>query len=186
MPRSTIDITGIDKRKLLAATWENAMVAPYYALTGTIPPDFEQPLKPVEEMGYIEYYRGRPIKSDLSGFEISTAPGVGYDSCNPVQPLATVVARLKGADAKVGDATFPDARASTENTTTVSRWLVRTRAPGGGHCALCQYSDNRPGWRHDFYFNHALLTSKTLHACADCDRIFRDNVSYLASKCRLC
>jgi hypothetical protein len=54
-------------------------------------------------MGHIEYYRGRPIKSDFSGFEVSAAR---YDSGNPVQPLAAVVARLKGADAKVGDATF--------------------------------------------------------------------------------
>jgi uncharacterized protein YjfI (DUF2170 family) len=35
MPLSTVDITGIDKRT-------------YYAMTGTISPDFEQPPKLVE------------------------------------------------------------------------------------------------------------------------------------------
>ena len=126
-----------------------------------------------------------PLEQDAHEYTISPDSSGQFPHCSS-RPLAAVVARLKGADAKVGDATFPDARASTENTATVSRRLVRTRAPGGGHCALCQSSDDRPGWRHEFYFEHTLLASKTLHACADCDRIFRDDASYLASKCRLC
>lgn len=64
---SNIDISNLDKSKLLYCLWKGQVTAGYFTATGTTPPDYnEAGASKVVANGYIDYYQGRAIKTDLS------------------------------------------------------------------------------------------------------------------------
>jgi len=66
-----MDISGIDKMKLLRALWEHQVVAGYFG--GAAGPSFDETeAKKAVVAEYIDYFCGRPIKADLSGNTMST------------------------------------------------------------------------------------------------------------------
>lgn len=61
---SSIDIKGLDKKEILKAMWENMKPASFYTFQNLSPPEYAAPTHPLE---YLDYYRGRRIKTDFSG-----------------------------------------------------------------------------------------------------------------------
>lgn len=63
-----IDISGLDKRKILRALWENSKPASFYDFLPHLIPKFdENVVESSIEYGYIDYFCGRLIKTDFSG-----------------------------------------------------------------------------------------------------------------------
>lgn len=65
---STVDITGVDKRKLLKCLWENSKPAVFFTMSGMPAPKFneDEAGRQMHQNGYFDYVCGRSIKCDLS------------------------------------------------------------------------------------------------------------------------
>jgi hypothetical protein len=61
-----MDISGLDKIKLLNALWENMVPASFFTMMGLPSPGFDEKKAEEAVKGYIDYFCGRAIKMDLS------------------------------------------------------------------------------------------------------------------------
>jgi len=68
----SVDIQGLDKIELLRRLWTKQCVASALALTGG-PPFNENNAGKAVNTGFIDYYCGRAIKTNLSGNTANTA-----------------------------------------------------------------------------------------------------------------
>lgn len=78
---ATIDISKLDKVKLLKGLWKNAQPALFYSQNGVNPPaEFcEKKAKEALATGHtIDYHQGRAIKMDLNGSTIENSYYVRY------------------------------------------------------------------------------------------------------------
>ena len=73
----SVSIAGKDKKKLLRALWGHAKPAPFFQMHGLSGPAFEEATAEKALLGYIDYFCGRCIKTDLSG---TTADPSAYDN----------------------------------------------------------------------------------------------------------
>lgn len=62
----SINISGVDKVKLLAILWHGQIKAGYFAANFKNAPGFDKEGAVKAVTGYIDYYCGRAIKTDLS------------------------------------------------------------------------------------------------------------------------
>lgn len=63
-----INISGIDKGMLLHSLWLGQVPAGFFSANSVLPPDFnEEKASQIAKSGYIDYYCGRAIKTNLSG-----------------------------------------------------------------------------------------------------------------------
>ncbi len=92
----SVSIAGIDKVSLLKALWENSKPAVFYKMQGLPPPDWSQVEAEKAVLQSIDYFRGRCIKSDLSG---DTALPHGYDRDYGQGKFAEIVTKVKSASA---------------------------------------------------------------------------------------
>ena len=89
----TIDITEVDKVKLLEEMWKGVKPAAFFAMSGTFPPNFDRSkASEAVKNGYIDYFMGRCIKTDLSGDTIN--PRL-YDRDAGQGTLSKIVKTLK-------------------------------------------------------------------------------------------
>ena len=66
-----VDISEVDKLKLLRALWDNSKPAIFFKYNNVTPPDYDEELaKEVVKKDYIDYFQGRLIKCDLSKNEV--------------------------------------------------------------------------------------------------------------------
>lgn len=89
----TIDITGLDKVELLRRLHENQIVAGFFTMMGRPAPPFDEKeaVKFIEN-GYIDYFCGRAIKTDLSADFISPRM---YDRDAGTGTFARIVADMR-------------------------------------------------------------------------------------------
>lgn len=62
-----VSISGINKVELLKRLWENTQVASFFWGAPIAPPNFDENMAKEAVKGYIDYFAGRPIKTDISG-----------------------------------------------------------------------------------------------------------------------
>jgi hypothetical protein len=89
---STVDISKVDKVKLLKALWVNATPAIFFQQFGVTPPSFDEEGAKDAVKKYIDYYNGRCIKTDLSQ---NTARPNGYDRDYGEGSFARIVRQLE-------------------------------------------------------------------------------------------
>lgn len=65
MNSDTVDISGLDKVELLHALWRGQVVANFYG--GGMSPSFNIDHAKKAVTGYIDYFSGRAMKTNLSG-----------------------------------------------------------------------------------------------------------------------
>lgn len=87
----SVDITGVDKRALLRALWENSAPASFFAHSGVPPPAWDDKKVP-DPLTHVDYHQGRCIKVDFSGSTINPAM---YDRDMGQGSVARIVAALK-------------------------------------------------------------------------------------------
>lgn len=89
----TIDITGLDKVELLRRLHENQIVASFFTMMGqsALPFDEKEAIKFIKN-GYIDYFCGRAIKTDLSTDSISPRM---YDRDAGTGTFARIVADMR-------------------------------------------------------------------------------------------
>lgn len=92
----SVNISGIDKVKLLEALWKNAKPASFFTLGGMSAPAFDHTMSEVSVKKYIDYYAGRCIKVDIS--KDSVEPRL-YDREYGVGSFESVVNKLRGGPA---------------------------------------------------------------------------------------
>lgn len=96
---STVSIAGLDKTLLLQKMWNKMPPAAFYAMYPFSIPDFDISINTHREeaeravLGYIDYFRGRCIKTDLSRDEITTH---GFNRDAGENALEEIVASMKG------------------------------------------------------------------------------------------
>ena len=73
---SSIDISNVNKVNLLHALWEASAPAAFFTMNGITPPSWDEKLAKEACKGYIDYFQGRMIKTDISGL---TADPYFYD-----------------------------------------------------------------------------------------------------------
>jgi hypothetical protein len=67
-----IDISGLDRVQLLRHLWEKSKVAGFFGMYGGPTPSFGSERRPEDAVsGYIDYFCGRVIKTDLRDDEIN-------------------------------------------------------------------------------------------------------------------
>ncbi len=64
---SIVDVTGVDRAKLLQKLWENAKPASFFTLSGLPEPEFdlERAQREIHTDGYVDYVCGRCIKTSV-------------------------------------------------------------------------------------------------------------------------
>lgn len=87
----SVNIAGLDKVMLLEHMWQNTYPRGRGMLQGLLP--FNRAQASTAVTGYIDYFQGRPIKSDISGDEVD--PYL-YDRDSSL-PLAKIVERLRSS-----------------------------------------------------------------------------------------
>lgn len=94
-----VDISGVDKVKLLAALWENQQAARFFASNMVKSPEFD--LKKAEKalLGYIDYFQGRAIKADLREDTVDFA---SYDR-DATKKAAEIVEELRKTSSTQSD-----------------------------------------------------------------------------------
>ena len=73
----SVSIAGNDKKKLLEALWTHAKPAAFFTMRGLPGPAFDEAEAEKALKGYIDYFCGRCIKTNLSG---TTADPSAYDA----------------------------------------------------------------------------------------------------------
>ena len=91
----SINIEGIDRKKLLTEMWKNAPIASFFIFRGIPPP----PLDPGEledacNNEYIDYMCGRPIKTRFNS-ETNIISADGYNRDAGVGVLERIVEELR-------------------------------------------------------------------------------------------
>ena len=66
-----IDITGLDKVKLLHELWNGQIIASFFTFKPTMAPKFKEEEAHQAVQGYIDYFCGRCIKTDLTKDSVS-------------------------------------------------------------------------------------------------------------------
>lgn len=61
-----VDISNIDKTKLLEALWYKQQPAAFFAFNFVTPPKFDKEAAKIAVTKYIDYFCGRCIKADIS------------------------------------------------------------------------------------------------------------------------
>jgi hypothetical protein len=92
-----VDVTGIDRKKLLKALWENAKPAAFYD-SGLLPPptfNLDKAMHSVRRDGYVDYVCGRCIKTDLFDERTNVINPDGYDREYGQGAFQRVVASLR-------------------------------------------------------------------------------------------
>jgi len=90
-----IDISGLDRVELLRHLWENSKVAGFFSMYGGPAPSFGSERRPEDAVsGYIDYYCGRVIKTDLRNDEID--PYL-YDRDNGIGAFKRVVENMQNS-----------------------------------------------------------------------------------------
>jgi hypothetical protein len=68
-----LDISGLNKVELLKRLWEKQIVAGFFKFSGLPSPAFDKKeAESAVKKGYIDYFCGRAIKTDLSKNEVDT------------------------------------------------------------------------------------------------------------------
>jgi hypothetical protein len=93
MSNRAIDIRGIDKVLLLKEMWNNVPPARYFTIYQKSAPAFDEAGAGAAVKGYIDYYEGRCIKTDLSG---DTVDPFLYDRDAGYGTLGFIVEKLRG------------------------------------------------------------------------------------------
>jgi len=93
---ATVDISGLDKGKLLYCLWKGQMVAGFFTASGISPPDFDKSTADKAALSYIDYFKGRAIKTDLSG---DTVDPWLYDRDAGKGSFAKIVTAMRAATA---------------------------------------------------------------------------------------
>jgi len=72
---TNLEETILDYPKILKILWDNSKVAVWYSKTQTSPPEYDEQLA-IEEInkGYIDYFCGRVIKTNIKDFN-----GINYE-----------------------------------------------------------------------------------------------------------
>jgi len=89
---SEVDISGLDKVVLLKALWQEQKPAAFFTITRFQAPGFNDEEAAEAVKKYIDYFRGRAIKSDLSGDSVNP---FGYDRDAGSGSFAKIVANIK-------------------------------------------------------------------------------------------
>ena len=95
---STVSIAGLDKTLLLQKMWNKMPPAAFFAMCGHSIPNFDLSLNTHREeaeravRGYIDYFRGRCIKTDLSRDKIKTD---GFNRDAGENALEEIVASMR-------------------------------------------------------------------------------------------
>jgi hypothetical protein len=77
----SIDIKGIDRKKLLIEMWKNAPIASFFMFSGIpAPPLEESELEDACNNKYIDYMCGRPIKTMFDETNIISVGGYNRDA----------------------------------------------------------------------------------------------------------
>jgi hypothetical protein len=66
MASMQINISGLDKVKLLHELWNSQIIASYFSINGVTPPEFDEEAALDAVKKPIDYFSGRLIKTDLS------------------------------------------------------------------------------------------------------------------------
>lgn len=93
---ATITITGLDKGQLLYYMWKGQVVAGFFTASGITPPDFDKSAADKAVLDYIDYFKGRAIKTDLSG---DTVDPWLYDRDAGKGAFAKIVSAMRAATA---------------------------------------------------------------------------------------
>jgi hypothetical protein len=72
MTSNKINISGIDKISLLRALWENQKIAAFFTNFPKLAPSFDEDEAKEAVKDYIDYFRGRAIKANISGDEMDS------------------------------------------------------------------------------------------------------------------
>jgi hypothetical protein len=91
-PMMLINISGLDKVKLLHELWNRQIVASYFAINGATPPAFDEEAAIDAVKKPIDYFSGRLIKADLSQDNVN--PGQ-YDRDAGEGRFARIVSDLR-------------------------------------------------------------------------------------------
>ena len=88
-----INILGINKPLLLHRLWLGSSPALFFALSGLSPPKFdEEACITALECGYVDYFQGRAIKTNISG---DIAETFYYDRYNGRGKFLNIVTNLR-------------------------------------------------------------------------------------------
>jgi hypothetical protein len=88
----SVDISGLNKSRLLFALWNNSGVASVFKNAPFMAPSLNMAKADEAVLGYIDYFCGRCIKSDLSGDSVN--PYL-YDRDMGPGAFAKVVAQMR-------------------------------------------------------------------------------------------
>ncbi len=72
----SVDISTVNKVSLLKTLWEHSKPAAFFTMSGVPPPSWSPTGASEAVKGYIDYFQGRMIKTDLSK---NTADPYSYD-----------------------------------------------------------------------------------------------------------
>lgn len=88
-----VDIHGLDKATLLLEMWLNQAPAAFFAMNNQCAPGFDKAsARNVAAKGYIDYFCGRCIKTDISG---DAADPEMYDRDSGKGTLRKIVQRMR-------------------------------------------------------------------------------------------
>ncbi len=89
----SIDISGLNRDELLEALWDKAPYASFFKYNGVNPPNFDLGKKTEHDNESIDYFCGKPIKSNIYSSDIVDPYSYDRDSGNGA--FASVVAKLR-------------------------------------------------------------------------------------------
>lgn len=90
---ATVDISGLNKVDILREMWESTKPASFFSLGYGVPiPKWDESEARLAVSGYIDYFQGRCIKTDLSKDIVDT---FGYDRDHEPGALQRIVDRLR-------------------------------------------------------------------------------------------
>jgi len=100
MANSKVDIAGLDKAELLIKLWMNSKNASFFANTRTpppLPPTLEDARSELILNSYVDYFRGRTIKTN---FESELIDPFGFDRDNGTNCFAKIVENMRSHSSK--------------------------------------------------------------------------------------
>ena len=83
-----VDITGIDKKDLLRELWKRSEPAIVFLMSSVKSPEYdEENAENAINNGFIDYYSGRAIKSDIKGNKVSSDYYNKYNGGNCMEDI---------------------------------------------------------------------------------------------------